>query len=187
GPLHGLGADRWEFQRGFPEEVQTRSHDYVREVDQLTAVTPVSRLHLTGNLTPDAAADLAALGRLPAVGRLVALRLENHRVDAFGPDGVRALAASPHLTRLRELTLESPNADAGVVGVIAASPAFAGLRRLELPHPGTDTQECAEQLLRSPYLGDLDWVRLGDRPPFSPVYTRRSTPAFRPGGDGRPR
>ncbi|MBY0457171.1 MAG: TIGR02996 domain-containing protein [Gemmataceae bacterium] len=161
GPLFALGADDWKFHRGFPEEVTMRVDDYLTEQSRLNDLTPLTRLHFRGG-TDD---DLRQLAALPAAARIrtleVGLDVVHPNPLECGIEGVRALAASPHLAGLRQLRLHSHNLDANAVEVIAGVPAFANLTHLALTNPALRATP-VENLVQLSRLSRLAELQLGD-------------------------
>jgi uncharacterized protein (TIGR02996 family) len=102
-------------------------------------------------------AGLAELLRSPALVRLAQLRLSG--VRALGPAAVRTLTESPHLRRLRDLTLVGPydgaRLDAACLAALAAWPGLARLDRLELGLSPDSEGEDLRPLADSPHLSPL--------------------------------
>jgi uncharacterized protein (TIGR02996 family) len=108
-------------------------------------------------LTEETAAALAASPLLAAVTRL-------HAGGFFRDDGVRALAASPHLGRLRWLVVDHKGVAPATVAALAAA-RWPQLTSLGLRGVGTDGRamgdEGARDLLAVPWVGRLTQLELG--------------------------
>jgi uncharacterized protein (TIGR02996 family) len=85
----------------------------------------IPEIDLTGSPLTDAGATV--LARLRAIGRRGVLALDR---CGIGDEGVAALAASPHLVGLRELTLEGNPITSAGSRALAGSPLAASLERL---------------------------------------------------------
>ena len=165
GELFGAGGDDWKFHRGFPEEVTMPFQVYLKEHKRLNDLTPLSHLHLLGG-TDD---YLRQLADLPAAHQIRSLEIglpATHQPgEHFGVEGIRALAASPHLRGLQDLRLHSHHIGEAGADIVAGSPTFAHLTRLALTDPALSVHPAASRLARlmqSPHLSRLVELQYGD-------------------------
>jgi uncharacterized protein (TIGR02996 family) len=116
----------------------------------------LKRLDLDNNRLTDRAA--VALARMPA-GRLVELDLGRNRI---GPEGIAAMASSPHLTSLAILMLYSNRIRDEGVRAIIASPHLRGLSDLDVRKNGL-TSAGAEALRDWPHRERMTELWIEDR------------------------
>jgi uncharacterized protein (TIGR02996 family) len=128
--LRQFGVRHWRFHRGFPEEIHTYTSDYLKHHADLATVTPVTRLHVS----PANDAQLIQLAALPTARHFRALEVG---LDAggFGPDGIRAITTSSHLSGLRELGLHSNDIGPEGVRLLAEAPFVGNLTKLVVNDP----------------------------------------------------
>src|SRR5262249_50287003 len=135
------------FRRGFPGYVTTSVEQFVARGEELARLIPVesAHLHISGE------GDVERLAGCPALARLRHLTFSPSR--SFGPSAARALAGSPHLTRLAGLDLDFHRlGDAGLRALCAAQ--LPSLRSLRLM--GTEVgPDGLEALGAAPFLGGL--------------------------------
>jgi uncharacterized protein (TIGR02996 family) len=133
--LGDLGADNWRFHRGFPEEVVIPIHHLAAFHERITEITPLRRLRVVW--MDDA--YMAILAGLPVLDQVRSLELgqtsSTGSAKQFSVEGVRTLAASPHLSGLNRLALHSRGIGATGAAVIAAAPPFQNLTHLTLTDP----------------------------------------------------
>ena len=162
--LFAAGGNDWKFHRGFPEEVTMRFKDYFSEHAQLNDLTPLSRLHLTGGTDE----DLRQLADLPAAHQIRSLEVDRRSshptVHDFGIEGIRSLAASPHLGGLRGLRLHSHRVGVAGAEVIAGAPTFANLTHLVLTDPALQLADpdTVRRIITAPHLSRLIEFQFGD-------------------------
>jgi uncharacterized protein (TIGR02996 family) len=106
--LFANGACWWKFHRGFPEEIGISTPDFIAEHQNLNAITPLRRLHLT---IPDDD-SLTRLSSIVALQQVQSLEIGRDSTNAhlsggYGSMGLNALIASKHLGGLRRLDLHS--------------------------------------------------------------------------------
>ncbi len=178
GPLPTFDSGR-TFERGFVGALTLVAEAFLRHAAEIFAVAPVRHIKLRG-----ARRLTAALAAEPGLERLASLDLSHNRIEApgavaffrsphlgslvhlnvcwnpLGIDGVRALAGSSSLTRLRRLNLEHAAPDA-VIAPLAGSPLGAELTELSLRDNGLGTA-AARTLVSSPYLRGLRVLDLAD-------------------------
>jgi uncharacterized protein (TIGR02996 family) len=116
--------------------------------------TGLRELILGARLLSDDA--LASLLAWPCMKRV--RRLDLVTVDLLSTAARRALADSPHLGCLRELTLASGGWNSGVLAALAEWPGLARLERLQVGSPFL--AEAVRVLAESPHLSPLTWVNL---------------------------
>jgi uncharacterized protein (TIGR02996 family) len=123
-PLHRpFQLHRWEFHRGFVAYTALTAARFLRQADELFALTPVQAVELSG-----VSRHLRALVGCPALARLRGLNLWHNGLVG---DQVRAILASPHLARLEALNLYANRLDNGGAAALAEG-APEGLGRLDL-------------------------------------------------------
>lgn len=110
-------------------------------------------LLLEGNHFGDAGAAL--LANWPGIARAEVLNLANTEI---GPQGLAALAASPHARPVEFLLDENPLGDEAIIP-LAASPILSRVRYLGLSCTGID-HAGVEALVRSPHLSELATIEL---------------------------
>jgi uncharacterized protein (TIGR02996 family) len=175
-PLDGA-AMSWTFRRGFIEEVEMAAPVFLRRGERLFDVAPVRTVKLVrvGVSGPRLAAcqtlaqvvnldlrgahlwasHLAPLLASPHLSRLKSLSL----AGSCNQSGLAVLTGAPVLGSLTGLDLrENHLRNAGAV-LLAACPRLAGLRVLDLRHNGIGV-DGGNALAASPYLGGLDLLDL---------------------------
>jgi uncharacterized protein (TIGR02996 family) len=129
------------FRRGLLEVVHCTAKNFIKSAEKLGPIAPAAR-RFTIDKVRGVVAELVAC---PALGRVSALELSSLELDGLA--GVRTLVESPHLGRLRELTLRgigsSHLGDPEAVSVIANAASLEGLASLSFPdeHLGPDEAE----------------------------------------------
>jgi uncharacterized protein (TIGR02996 family) len=155
----GGNAQWWSLDRGLFRVFLTAAQLLQPEVRARIAPEAGATLvaFTGGGLTDETVADLVSSPLLAAVSRL-------GLAGAFGVGGVRALAASPHLGRLRCLRVDNEGTTPATVAALAAArwPHLASLTltaaRLDQPGMGEDG---ARALVAIPWLGQLTSLDLG--------------------------
>jgi uncharacterized protein (TIGR02996 family) len=118
-----------------------------RAVDALLNSPLLGRLTLLDiSRNPISDAAVSRLADSPGIRRLRALAV-GEGLGFLSSEGVRALAASPHLSELRRLVLPGMRLDNTVADALARSPHLANLRELVLDD-GIDPTNRARRLLR---------------------------------------
>lgn len=148
-PVRGL-AREWVFRRGFIEDVVAETGRFVATAEELFRLAPVRRARLYWGMvtrfrsaprtsrarTPWALATpyerARFMGRLAECPQLARLRALDLSGGTFGSDGLRALAASEHLTGLTELNLGGNHVGDGGVRALVAATWLPGLEILDL-------------------------------------------------------
>src|SRR5262249_61739946 len=106
---------RWQFRRGFVEQVKLTCRQFLAEADTLFRLALIRDVRLKeADLS-----DVEALSRSPSLGRVMRLDLSWNEI---GDTGVRALAASPHLRQLVHLGLENTWVGGRGLRALAESP-----------------------------------------------------------------
>lgn len=163
--LVGLGADYWEFERGFPENISINIRHFLDAHREINTLTPVRHLSF-GAVNDEAVAKLAAM---PVCRQLHTLKLGStvgHHPDwEFGLTGIRALSASPHLESLRRLELHSEHIGVAGANVIKDAPVFKGLQALHLDDPVFNRKghNSLRALASAPNLSGLKFLQVGSR------------------------
>ncbi|NMO23053.1 TIGR02996 domain-containing protein [Pyxidicoccus fallax] len=119
-PLRDAQAHDARFTRGFVEETRLSEEQLARHGQALLTREPVHRLHVE---TRDGKGLALAAGQ-PWFEQVRYLRLEGGAVE----QATRALAAAPHASKLRGLTLAGVDDEA--LRAVAGSPGLGGLRSL---------------------------------------------------------
>jgi uncharacterized protein (TIGR02996 family) len=169
GPLsdvcRGLSRDVWmhrgyradsiaQFSRGFVKSVSVHAPDFLTRVKDLLRLTPLDHLQITG--ANSRAVELAGCFGLASIQKL---DFVDYFVDPLDAAGMRELARSPHLGRLRELDLYRNNlGDEGVAALVTAG-WLAQLNYLNLSENGI-SDEGARLLAQSPLLSRLQSLGL---------------------------
>jgi uncharacterized protein (TIGR02996 family) len=123
-PLIGR-VRRWQFRRGFVEQVKLEVWPLLQAGDMLARFAPVREL-----LIEDPDRDgIENLADWPRLARVETLDLTFSRM---GDGALRALLASPHLGNLRELVLKWCDLTLDGLRALATSPALAALEELDL-------------------------------------------------------
>jgi uncharacterized protein (TIGR02996 family) len=142
GDTHARPLRIVRFRRGFIDLATADVRAFPRHVDLWTRMAPTLGLTLSYSPVVSPAtlrdrdwllhpSDYAALAACPRLDRCTALTLRGRMATA----GVRAILSSPHLVRLRWLTLLGIPFGAGHLAAIAASPAFDRLTHLDVNTP----------------------------------------------------
>ncbi len=128
GPLAGWLAG-WTFRRGFIEEATVNADTLVAHAEDIFRFTPIEslRIHEAGAVSD----DLANCRHLARVSRL-RFGSDDGDGEPLGDDGVAALARSPHLTRLEELTLGMEQTGASGLEALAEASWVKSLRSFGL-------------------------------------------------------
>jgi uncharacterized protein (TIGR02996 family) len=121
GPI-AAQVKRVTFRRGFPEQVELDTQEFIRRAPELYRLAPVLHLDLTG-----AAGVMRELAACPHLSRIASLNLWRNAIDDAG---AQALAASPHLGRLTWLELGQNRIGAAGLEALFASPGLPSLRWL---------------------------------------------------------
>jgi uncharacterized protein (TIGR02996 family) len=145
------------FQRGFIECLKLTAAGFTANAAELVRHSPFVELWLHGAGRHGRA--LAATSQLEEVR---CLRFGDYFRDPLTAEGARALAASPHLGRLKELWLyRNDIGDAGVEA-LAAAPWLLGLRHLDLQENGLSA--AAVSALTAWGSRQLAWLSLANNP-----------------------
>jgi uncharacterized protein (TIGR02996 family) len=138
------------YHRGFVSQINANATVFLRSAATLFKMAPVEAVTLYD--AGDRIKELAACSHLDSVTDLTLLGIPDVKQ-------VRALLASPHLGRLRALSLEGISLGAAGARVLADWPGLAQLTSLNLAQ--TDLRDAdLSVLLGSPHLGQLEVLRL---------------------------
>lgn len=137
-PFAPWSAEDFVFRRGFAEAMSLTGRAFISISDGLFHTAPVRDVRLV--------AVQPFIGELARTANLAKLDRLDLRGNWVGPEGVKALAASPYLTRLRSLDLSHNGLSGEDVQPLLDSPALSGLRVLELS--GNPIDEAAAEKLR---------------------------------------
>lgn len=116
----------FRFHRGLVAEVELPGERFVAKAPELFRAAPIQHLTLHAPLGP-----LDRLFAVPELARVVSLNLHGLG-EAFGDDGARALAASPHVANLRWLALTGCAVGVAGVSALASSPSLRHVVYLSL-------------------------------------------------------
>jgi uncharacterized protein (TIGR02996 family) len=155
-PLQGL-ADRWEYRRGFVEEVWATTEQLLSPGPRLMAAAPVRRLHLVFDGRGDAIASC------PEMEWVEELDLKPHpdlRLSRFRDQDLIILLRSEHLSRLKTLTVNDSRLETRGVLALADSPLLAQLRQIDLSGNRAIGDRAARALAASPLADCLEVLRL---------------------------
>jgi uncharacterized protein (TIGR02996 family) len=137
---HGAGWDRAlfdlvevrKYHRGFVGEVWLKEEAFLAGADRLFRLAPVQHLHLGGWHIPDPRSRNLGVPALAACPHLARLRGLDLSYSQLSSNGVQALLVSEHLTGLTALNLAcNAIGDAGA-RALAGSPLLARLTTLDL-------------------------------------------------------
>ena len=115
-------VDKFTFHRGFAEHIEVDSALFLRIADKLYSMAPIRHLTLAG-----AHAVAKDLFDSPHLSRIVSMSLERCELD---DDDAALLAASPHVNRLRWLSLAWNHIGKPGLEAIAAAGQLAQLQFL---------------------------------------------------------
>lgn len=158
--LQGLGVEGWKFHRGFPEEIRIPARHFFDSLTQINEITPVS--HLTLNYATNG--DLDKLAHFPGASQLRSLALGTSAAPpgfpTYDTEGVRILARSEHLRKLRDLTLGITGASQTELTALGEAD-LPNLKRLTFTQPGTGLDRSALESVASSIslaqLEELEW------------------------------
>src|SRR5262245_46067126 len=123
-PLVGK-VRRWQFRRGFVEQVCLEAKAFLKEAKWLFAFAPVRELDAYGS-GPRQVRELFASEHLRRIRRL---ELDHVK---FGDAGAALLAASPNVANLTHLSLQFTQIGRVGLRAIATSPSLSSLRSLDV-------------------------------------------------------
>ncbi len=124
GPLVGR-VRRWQFRRGFVEQVKMEAGQFLREAKWLLDFAPIQELHVKYPTLE----DLRALVGSKHVRRITRLDLDH---AGLGDAGMALLAESPNLARLTDLSVRFNKIGTDGLLALAASPRLKSLRSLDV-------------------------------------------------------
>jgi uncharacterized protein (TIGR02996 family) len=124
GPLVGR-VRRWQFRRGFVEQVKMEAGQFLREAKWLLDLAPIQELRVTSPRLEDLQALLAS----EHVRRITRLDLSNAHL---GDAGMSLLAESSNLAGLTSLSVGGNDIGADGLLALAASPHLKSLRSLDV-------------------------------------------------------
>ncbi len=128
-PLTDLGAGIVMFQRGFPMAISISCRDFLDNGDKILSIAPITTARIAGLQRIEDVRDLAATPALSRLTRQVMLD-----VDCDGDQAARAIADSPHLSRLRTLVMQRCGMTDAGAQALAGSAHLGGLAELDLSH-----------------------------------------------------
>jgi uncharacterized protein (TIGR02996 family) len=130
----GSRHDRDEMlRRGFPEKLMLTVRTFAERGGSLLRLAPLRHLCLWGAGESGAAATLA---RCPHLATIEILEFNDYFRSPLDAAGMRELAASPHLGKLRQLLLYGNNLGSAGAAALASAPWLARLRVLDLGDNG---------------------------------------------------
>jgi uncharacterized protein (TIGR02996 family) len=165
-----------QWWRGFPEVFEVRVSDCLRHTKSMERLAPVQRIRLyeldeDEDERPDDPdgqerdRDFIRLMRSPLLERWVDLEIGLGFLGVYDEGKCfKALAAAPHLTRLRRLSLHG-NDRLGKWVCLVANPKFAQLTHLDIfnsnSFAGGPGDEGIAQIVTSPHMGRLEYLDIG--------------------------
>jgi uncharacterized protein (TIGR02996 family) len=147
------------FRRGFVEALTLAARGFLGRAGALFQATPLRELSVTRG--GGCAAELAASPHLAELSRL---SFVDFYCQPLEPLDVWALARSPHLPRLRVLTLQRNNLGDDGAAALAAAPWLAQLTWLDLTDCGLSGAG-VRALIQSPHRPRLERLLLGGNSP----------------------
>jgi uncharacterized protein (TIGR02996 family) len=165
GPLRDL-VDKWEFRRGFVEEVTVGPEHFLAHAGAILALAPIRQAAFDGWAAAEA--TLTRLAACDALARLAAVGLYFGHSRECSDDTLRTLASLPPLLgRLDDLHIfggsYSEVSEAGLAAVVP-SPHLLRLRALAAIHCGLSGEAGVRPLVASRQLGRLEhlWLHTND-------------------------
>jgi uncharacterized protein (TIGR02996 family) len=164
---------RWEggpFRRGFPAALSVRSiPNFVAHAAEIFRAAPVEELEVWGDSSTREPLDVQPLAECPWLGRIRRLELPLANLDRRGLD---LLLASPHTTRLADLSLETSLGPDTSPAALFRSPLVGRLERLAVHVMEPHTDDTLAAILKSSGAHRLRHLRLtsgryNGRPVFS--------------------
>lgn len=143
-PLRKLGVQQWTFRRGFPEDIRLNGRVYLENLSELNALTPVTRLGLSG--LDDAVLSQCAAS--PSLQQLVAFDVGNPD-GGYGISGLEALVRSPHLGKLRELSVHMKEIGRLGIEALAGAPFLKRLTHLSVECHDDENRRLSPKLLEA--------------------------------------
>jgi uncharacterized protein (TIGR02996 family) len=149
------------FERGFVQELEVSAHTFLQNAEQWFALTPLTRVKITSCHVWDRPAgtrvrSAASLFASPHLSRLAKLDLESLQIT---DTDLAELSPQPGPWRLRELVLAWNSIGSTGAALLANLPQLGGLEDLDLRGNGiTDTG--ARAVAKSPYLSRLKELRI---------------------------
>src|SRR5262249_3667915 len=140
GSPEGAWAPRFDWDRGFPDQVRGDARHLVPALEAAAQVSPIRGVHLL----EARATDAQALAEVPALARGRVLPLRGS--DPLG-GALAGLLASPHLHQIERLTLDCPITPKDMAALERCA-ALGGLRALAIEPPMSKGPP-ADALLRS--------------------------------------
>jgi uncharacterized protein (TIGR02996 family) len=116
---------RWQFRRGFVEQIKAEPRHLTRHAEMLWRLFPVREVLLEH---PERA-EIRKVAHSPWLARVEKLDLTHSRM---GDDGLRLLLGSPHTHGLRGLTLRFCRLSAGGLRLLARAANLPALEQLDL-------------------------------------------------------
>jgi uncharacterized protein (TIGR02996 family) len=127
--FYAEGLDR--FSRGFVETLNLTARTFVEQADALAHLTPLRHLRVWRG-----GGCIDVLAGAPHLGWLTTLAFVDYYQYPLAADDARALAESPHLTRLRVLNLFRNGVGDEGLAALARAPWLAGLDWLQVADNG---------------------------------------------------
>jgi uncharacterized protein (TIGR02996 family) len=147
------------FRRGFVEKVSLRLQAFVRHADDLFANAPLQSVGVYRTFVGLATGLVSTFGSMEE--RLRRLQEDSLRLNSADREALTALAACPHMSRIRALSLLSVIMTAGEMEVVARSPYLTNLTDLCIN--GANCGDVDLTLLASsPIIERLTALTLGD-------------------------
>jgi hypothetical protein len=159
--------DKVQWRRGFPEVFEVRLGEYLRHTEALERLAPVQAVRLYAlDEEEEDDADFDRLTKSSLLERWTELEIlpeffgEWHRQEQF-----QALMASPHLTRLRRLSVHG-NDCLGSSVCLVANAKFASLTHLDIYNSdstgGGPDDEGITKIVTSPHMAQLEYFDFGN-------------------------
>lgn len=118
-------ARSFDYERGFLDHITLPAPKFLEHADEILRLHPIQHLKL--NKVKNVLADVA---KCPALARIRSLRLDP--ADGIGQRRFPTLLASPYLTRLTSLSLDSQKIGQSGLAALLRSPLAAQLKSLNL-------------------------------------------------------
>jgi uncharacterized protein (TIGR02996 family) len=151
-PLFGA-VSRWQFRRGFVEQVKVEAGQFVKQAEMLWNLFPVREV----KLNQPSRRELKKIAASPWLARVEKLNLEFGRI---GNEGLRVLLGSPHISGLRGLFLKWCDLAPLGLRLLARAESLPALEALDLSSNEQTGPEGVAAFLtecRLPRLADLRW------------------------------
>jgi uncharacterized protein (TIGR02996 family) len=146
-------AERWEFRRGFIEQIEIRDGMFLKHAEAL-----MSRLPLRAAAFRVQEKSSRSLAACPQLSRLETIEVRHQRL---GDSALRPLLTSPHLNHLTALNLSGNAIEAPTVAGLLEGTIAPRLQRLDLSRNDRLGDRAVGTLVNSPRLSNLQALYLG--------------------------